>query len=51
MKFFKQNSKEEYNKQVHRHTAEEDEFAQEWKEISDATNRHYAEKVNDGVCE
>jgi hypothetical protein len=51
MKFFKQNSKEEYDEQVRRHTAEENEFAQERKEISDATNRRHAEKAREGARE
>jgi hypothetical protein len=51
MKFFKQNSREEYNEQVRRHTAEEDEFAQERKEISDAGHRRRAEKAREGARE
>ena len=51
MKFFKQNSKSEYDEQVRRHTAEEDEFARERKEKNDATDRHRAEKAREGARE
>jgi hypothetical protein len=51
MKFFKQNSRKEYNEQVWRHTAEEDEFAQQKKEIGDAVHRHRVEKERAGACE
>jgi hypothetical protein len=39
MMFFKQNMHEEYNEQVQKHTAEEDEFAQKHQEMSDKVNR------------
>jgi hypothetical protein len=51
MKFFKQISKDKYNEQVQRHTAEEDEFAHEWKEKSDTAERCHAEKAKEGAQE
>jgi hypothetical protein len=48
MKFFKQNSHEEYNKQVRRHAAEEDEFAQDQQEKKDVVDRRCTEKARDG---
>jgi hypothetical protein len=51
MKFFKQISKGEYNEQVQRHTAEEDEFACEWKEKNDAAERRRAEKAKEDARE
>lgn len=51
MKFFKQISKGEYNEQVQRHTAEEDEFSREWKERNDAAERRQAEKAKEDARE
>jgi hypothetical protein len=51
MKFFKQNSRQEYNEQVRRHTAEEDEFARNRQEIDEAIDRHRTEKVKEGARE
>jgi hypothetical protein len=51
MKFFKQASRKENNKQVQRHTAEAEMFTQEQKEIQDAAQRCCAEKARKGACE
>jgi hypothetical protein len=49
MKFFKQSTRDKYNEQVWRHTAEEDEHAQARQEISDAVDRQRVEKAKDGA--
>ena len=51
MKFFKQNSREEYKEQVRRHTAEEDERAQERQETNEALDRRRTEKEKKGARE
>jgi hypothetical protein len=49
MKFFKQNTREEYNEQVRRHTAEEDERARDCQETNDAVDRCRSEKAKEGA--
>ena len=51
MKFFKQNTRNEYNNQVQRHAAEEDEHARAHQETNDAAARHHIEKAKEGAQE
>jgi hypothetical protein len=48
LKFFHKNSRDEYNEQVWRHTAEENESAQQRKERTDAADQRRAQKVKEG---
>lgn len=49
MKFFKQNTRDEYNEQVWRYMAEEDEHTQARQEIRDAVDRRRIAKAKDGA--
>jgi hypothetical protein len=51
MKFFKQSTHEEHDKQVWRHTAEEDKCAQDHQEMNDALKRRCSEKAKEGAQE
>jgi hypothetical protein len=51
MKFFKKSTREEYNEQVRKHTAEEDERAQDRRETNNAVERRRSEKAKEGARE
>lgn len=48
MKFFQQNSRDEYNKQLRRHQAEEEEFEEEHKEQRGVAERRRREWAKEG---
>lgn len=49
MKFFKQNSRDEYNEQVRQHTAEENERAEQQRERDDAAEQRRTENAKEAV--